>query len=290
VEEADHLARLLDVHVAVYLDRPGALATDYWDRFMALCGIPCEPEIGEEPARELTLDAIRERVGRARALAISVRPSLSSEFFQRLNFLYFQVQEPPLLLHDFLLDIEFGAHLLTGLSEDSMIHDTAWDFMRLGRYQERALNVTRLVLRHLKEIGDDPVLWAGVLKCCWAFEAFRGRYSAPVTVPRVVEFLLLDRELPRSAGFAVREALAAVGRIERRGGHQSAPQRVLGRLSSLFDYADASEIALAPEAFADEVTDVFEALDRALAQAYFRPSRVVQLQAPALLPAEHSQQ
>ena len=289
LEATDHLARLLDVHEAVYLDRPGALAPDYWDRFLALCGIEARPGAEERRARELALAGIRDRMGRARALAISIRPAISSEFFQQLNVLHFQVLRPGRSLHDFLVDVEFGAHLLTGLGEDSMIHDETWDFLLLGRYQERAVNVSRLVLRHLLEVGEEPVLWAAVLKCCWAFEAYRTRYSAPVTVTRAVEFLLLDRELPRSAGFAIRQALDAVRRIDA-GSPQTAPHRALGRLGSVFDYADPAEIAAAPAAFGSQLDALYEGLDSALARTYFRPSRVEQPAAPPLLPAEQQGQ
>lgn len=268
VERADHLARLLDVHSSVYLDRPGAMSADYWPRFLGACGISVEGS-GHERAVELALGAIAESVGEARRRALAVRPSISTEVFEQLNVLHWQVQERgDAELHDFLVGVEYGVHLLSGLADDSMAHDDAWSFMRLGKHLERAQNVVRLVSRKLGEMDRaDPVLWAAVLRCCWAFEAYRLRISAPVTAERVAAFLLLDRELPRSAGYCVSESLACVRRIDG-AGRQSGPHRVLGRLGALFEYADPAELPL------PEFERLSAQLEDELVRTYFQPTSV----------------
>jgi uncharacterized alpha-E superfamily protein len=216
------------------------------------------------------VDAIRDCIADARRRALAVRPSISSEVFEQLNVLHWTAQREGPQLHDWLVGIELGAHLVTGLAEDSMSHDEAWDFMRLGRYLERASNVTRLVERKRAEItDDDPLLWAAVLRCCWAFEAYRGRYSAPVTSERAAEFLLLDRSFPRSAGFCCRQGLDSVRRIDA-AGTTSVPHRALGRLVNLFDDSDPAQVTAG-------FANLFDAVQRALANTYFRPSRELRL-------------
>jgi uncharacterized alpha-E superfamily protein len=125
----------------------------------------------------------------------------------------------------------------------------------------------------LSEIGDEPILWAAVLRCCSALESYRWRYSAPVTIEGVVGFLLLDRHLPRSVAFSVNEALAAARQIDGPGA-KSSPHRVLGRLAALFDYTDQAEVATDPSAFGIQFFSLLETLDRSLAATFFRPSKV----------------
>lgn len=273
LEAADHLARILDVHHSVYLDRPGELSSDFWDRFLNLASIRAQPGMGAEAAGAVAIAEIQGQVARARDAALAVRPSLSTEFFEQLTVLNWSCRADSAQLHDYLTTIQLGAHLLTGLAEDSMNHDEAWNFMRLGRYRERALNVARLVTVKLAEIDDEPVLWAAVLRCCWALESYRWRYSAPVTVEGVVGFLLLDRHLPRSVAFAVNEALTAARQIDGARA-KSAPHRVLGRMSALFDYTDLAEVVADPSAFGMQFFSMVETLDRTLASTYFRPSKV----------------
>lgn len=273
LETADHLARILDVHHSVYLDRPGEVSPDFWDRFLGLATLRHQPGADAESAAGVVVTEIQAQVARAREAALSVRPSISSELFEQLTVLNWSCRSDPAQLHDYLSAVQLGVHLLTGLAEDSMNHDEAWNFMRLGRYRERALAVARLVTVKLSELDDEPVLWAAVLKCCSAFESYRWRYSAPVTVEGVVGFLLLDRHLPRSVAFAVTEALVAAGQID--GGRaKSAPHRVLGRLLALFDYTDQAEVVADPSAFGMHFFSLMETLDKALASTYFRPSKV----------------
>jgi hypothetical protein len=87
----------------------------------------------------------------------------------------------------------------------------------------------------------------------------------------------------------VSEALASVRRIDGPGA-QSPPHRVLGRLSSQFDYADPAEIAGAAARFGAELDELFESLDTALARTYFRPSRIEERTAQPIFPREQGQQ
>ena len=87
----------------------------------------------------------------------------------------------------------------------------------------------------------------------------------------------------------MREALACVRRIDGPG-PQSRPHRVLGRLSSLFDYADPADIAAGATAFGAQLDEVFAELDSALARTYFRPSRVEERTGQPIFPREQGQQ
>src|SRR5256885_8038853 len=130
-----------------------------------------------------------------------------------------------------------GVRLIDGLVEDTMFHDEARDFVRLGKFVERATNVTSVVTRKSADLIDsaeDTLEWSAVLRSCFAFESFQARYSGGVTPERVIECLILDPALPRSARFSATQGLEAVVRIDREG-RRSAPRRLSGPHKAAFD-------------------------------------------------------
>ncbi len=282
LERAYHLARILEVHVALSLDRSDEPGTGFWTDFMELAGWSGGSVDSREQATELIVTglagpSVRRSVAGARTAAQAVRPSLPSELYEALNALHWRVQAGTWdsHLHPFLKDVQMSVHLVDALLEDTMVHDQARDFVRLGKFLERADNVVALVVRksvELAEVRDDALEWTAVLKCCFSFEAYRGRFSAPVTPELVIGFLLLDRNLPRSAHFAVGQALEAVRRIDE--GVRSRPRRLVVALRRLFEDADLPQVAKRPREFEAEFGALRQELEAALATAYFRPSRV----------------
>lgn len=282
LERADHLSRLTNQHLTLWLDRAGGRRPDFWEGVMLVAG--WAPAVARGPARAQALvigdkgPSVRESMRAARRHAQSVRPSLSSEVYEQVNTLYLRLDAADWGrdIHDVLGEVQLGVHLIDGLIEESMVHDEPWDFLRLGKRLERAGNVTRLVTLKLQQLeGDeDPAEWATALRSCSAFEAYRGRFAAPVTPARLAAFLLLDRNLPRSALYCVREAVESVVRIDGAGG-RSRPHRLLGQLSAHFEFSEETEVAAAPQDFAAAFDRLARGIHEALLQTYFQPSMVV---------------
>jgi uncharacterized alpha-E superfamily protein len=224
LERADHLARILGVHVSLSLDRTDEPGEDFWSRFMELAGWTASGTTRRDQAVEVLLTgslgpSVRSSIASARLAAQAVRPSLPSELYEQVNALHWRAQEPTWQtdLFPFLADVSLSVKLVDGLVEDTMSHDEARDFVRLGKFVERAGNVTTLVTRKSAELADAPedaLEWSAVLKSCFAFESYQARYSGGVTPDRVIECLLLDATLPRSARFSAEVALRSVGRID----------------------------------------------------------------------------
>jgi len=282
LERSYHLARILEVHVALSLDRSDEPGRGYWSAFLELAGWPPPITVDNRvQATELVVaggegPSVRRSVAAARAAAQGVRPSLPSELYEAVNALHWRAQEPwDRDLHVYLKDVQMTVHLVDALLEDAMSHDEARDFVRLGKFLERADSMVTLVVRksvELAEAPEDALEWAAVLKCGFAFESYRARYSAPVTPRRVTGFLLLDPDLPRSARFAVAAAQEAVRRIDERSG--SRPRRLLAGLHTLFETADPAQVARRPLEFEARFRGLRGPLDAALAATYFRPSRI----------------
>jgi len=283
LERADHLARILGVHVALSLDRTDEPGPDFWIRFMELAGWPRVTTGRRDQAVEMLVGgtlgpSVRSSVEAARTAAQAVRPSLPSELYEQVNALHWRVHaaawQPD--LYPFLTDVQLSIRLVDGLMEDTMSHDEARDFVRLGKFLERAGNVTALVTRKSAELADAPedaLEWTAVLKSCFAFESYQARYSGGVTPEHVIECLLLDANLPRSARFAAGVALESVSRIDGPG-RRSRPRRLLTRLESVFEHADTRWVAENPRDFDAQCGDLLRQLVVAMREAYFHPSKV----------------
>jgi uncharacterized alpha-E superfamily protein len=283
LERADHLARILGVHGALSLDRTDEPGPDFWTRFMELAGWPGSNTGRRDQAVEMVVTgtlgpSVQASVSAARLAAQAVRPSLPSELYEQVNALHWRVQERPWQpdLYPFLTDVQLSIRLVDGLLEDTMSHNEARDFVRLGKFLERAANVTALVTRKSAELADAPedaLEWTAVLKSAFAFESYQARYSGGVTPEHVIECLLLDAALPRSARFAATEAHESVTRIDGVG-HRSRPRRLLSRLRALFENKDTESIAEHPRDFEAECRALLRQLEMAMRETYFHPSKV----------------
>jgi uncharacterized alpha-E superfamily protein len=283
LERSDHLARILGVHVALSLDRTDEPGPEFWVRFMELAGWRGSDTGRRDQAIEMVIagtlgPSVRASVAAARLAAQAVRPSLPSELYEQVNALHWRVQESSWQpdLYPFLTDVQMTIRMIDGLLEETMPHDEAREFVRLGKFAERAANVTTVVTHKSYELADlpeDALEWTAVLKSCFAFESYQSRHFGGVSPDRVIETLLLDRTLPRSARFAATIALEAVGKID---GHnrRSKPYRLLTRLKSLYEQTDTQSIEEHPLEFEADCRTLLRQLETAMRDTYFHPSKV----------------
>src|SRR5256885_8296726 len=95
LERADHLARILGVHVALSLDRTDEPGPDFWIRFMELAGWPGSNTGRRSQAIEMVVTgtlgpSVRASVAAARLAAQAVRPSLPTELYEQVNALHWR--------------------------------------------------------------------------------------------------------------------------------------------------------------------------------------------------------
>lgn len=283
VERTEHLARLLRVHFELSLDRSTSSRHRFWSDFLVLAGWAVPGPVVREHAIAVVLGdaagpSLRRSLESARRAAQAVRPSLSIETWEQLSALYWRLsdagwQGAP---DAYLRQVEMGTQLIAGLVDDTMPHDEAWHFVKLGKHHERAASVVRVVARKAAELGEhdeDAIAWASVLRSCASLEAYRIQFGAAVSAQTVSRFLLLDRVSPHSAGFCVAAALATVQAIDGPG-VESPPHRVLGRLAATFQYADPVEVGASPGDLAARFEEQNAELNQALRQAYFQPSQL----------------
>src|SRR5205823_13499149 len=95
LERADHLARILGVHVALALDRTDEPGPDFWTRFMQLAGWQGSDTGRKDEAVEMVIagplgPSVRASIAAARLAAQAVRPSPPSELYAHVHTLHWR--------------------------------------------------------------------------------------------------------------------------------------------------------------------------------------------------------
>jgi uncharacterized alpha-E superfamily protein len=133
-----------------------------------------------------------------------------------------------------------------------MAHGEGWHYIEVGRFIERASSTAGLLAAHFDGLdarADRPdevgsfLEWMGLLKSACAFEGYCRCYTADLQSARIVEFLLLNADFPRSIRFAagrIESALKAVARHTGRGAGRA--ERLAGRLRASLDFGQVDEI------------------------------------------------
>jgi uncharacterized alpha-E superfamily protein len=253
--------------MGLMLDTSDTSAEMRWQRMMTSLGKVSELDWSgdlEAMARKLVFDGLNPAsvtfcVNGARENARQVREEISSEQWQRLNRLFHQMHSPQAQaqfrtsINDYLASVLDGIHLFKGVSDTTMIHGQGWQFIRLGRYLERAyatatlLEVYQADLFHAAErehSGYQYLELVGLLRCCTSFEAYCQVYTADLSPDRILEFLLLNRDFPHAIRYCVDGIRHAIESIQRTGGRRPPDEltAVIGRLHAQLGYTNIAEI------------------------------------------------
>jgi uncharacterized alpha-E superfamily protein len=269
IERAENVARFIDVTLHMILDLPIGSA-EQWEPLIITSGDQerfatryATAATQGNVIRFLAFDAdnpnsIVSCLRAARENARSVREIISSEMWEQVNMFYLMVRGPDAgrrageSPHEFFTEIKMASHLFSGLTETTMSHGEAWHFCRLGRLLERADKTTRLLdvkyfilLPRHTDVGSpfDDIQWSAVLRSASAFEMYRKRHGR-IAPDRIVDFLLLDREFPRSVHYCLIKAEESLHAISGTpiGTFRNPAEQRLGQLRSELGYARVDDI------------------------------------------------
>jgi uncharacterized alpha-E superfamily protein len=265
LERAENTVRQLDVTLSLMLDDGGANADMRWQRMITALGRPVGLEWDgsrETMARRVVFDALNPAsvtycVNAARENARQVREEISTEQWQRLNRLYHQMHSPHAQVQfaangsDALATIIDGVYLFKGTTDTTMIHGQGWQFIRLGRYLERAYATATLLEAYQPDLFGPLLVEStghlelvGLLRCCTSFEAYCQVYTADLSPDRILEFVLLNRDFPHAIRYCIDGARLAIEGIQEAGGRRP-PEELLagiGKLHAMLVYASIGEI------------------------------------------------
>jgi uncharacterized alpha-E superfamily protein len=268
MERAENVARIIEVNSHMTLDMPGE-EKGQWRPLITITGD--EAQFGaryevanqENVIRFLAFDrenpnSIISCLSAARENARVVRSSITTEMWEQINKMYLFVNQaaisPDVLESPYIFytRVKMSALLYQGITEATMTHGEAWHFCRLGRSLERADKTSRLLdvkyfilLPTVDYVGlsIDDIQWAAVLRSASAFEMYRRTYGV-IQPDQVAEFLLLDRDFPRTVLHCLYRAEESLRWIAgaREGIAQTLPERRLGQLRSDLTYMRIDEI------------------------------------------------
>ena len=297
LERAGNIARFLDVNWHLTLDTPGG-NTEQWLPLVSAMG-DYDLYVGRgRPAgrngviRFLAFDpaysnSIVSCLSRARDNARTIREIIPTEMWEQINTFYHLAREASRACdgildnpYQFCDEVKRRDLTISGIAGDAMSHDEAWDFFRLGRLLERADKTSRMLdvkyfilLPHPSDVGSnlDYVQWAALLKAISALEAYRRRHGR-IQPDRIVEFLLLDHDFPRSLLCCLIKAQQCLHAITGTPiGYFSNPaEKRLGQLCGDLTYSGVDEIfGTGLHEFTDNLQTRMNLVDEAVFATFF---------------------
>jgi len=296
IERAENVARFINVNLNLLLDMPMEKGQP-WEPVVVTTGDRNlfenkYPDYATETVmRFLTLDrdypnSILSCLAAARENARSIREIISSEMWEHLNNFYLELADARSLEYSikdplrFFRIIQMRSHLFTGLMDCTMSHGEAWNFARIGMMLERAdktsriLDVKYFMLLPRADLVNTPIdniQWTAVLKSASAFEMFRKQHHH-ITPRNVADFLIFDRQFPRSIRHCITKAMICLHRImgSAPGSAHNMAEKVIGRLEADLEYTDIDEvIELGMHEYLDGLQTRLNHADTAIAATFF---------------------
>ncbi len=321
IERAESVARFIDVSLHLSLDFPdpddsqwAALVATTGDDglFQKLHGRADREKVLEFLTFDLAYpNSMLSCVRRARENARSVREIISSEMWEHLNRTYLKVSEAARSRNEgrtvdpytIYTAVKQASALFVGLMSMTMTHNEAWHFGHLGRVLERADKTSRIldvkyflltlarvdasakaIVESASTLVQTPLVetqWAALLRSASALEMYRKRHGL-IEPTRVVDFLMLEREFPRSILHCLTAAdtslhaisgtpsLGIAGDAASQATAVNDAERVRGGLHRQFEQADVDEIiARGLHGYLDDFQKQLNDVGQAIAATFF---------------------
>jgi uncharacterized alpha-E superfamily protein len=163
-----------------------------------------------------------------------------------------------------------------------MPRDDGYAFSLLGRLLERAEMTCRMLKARYGRLDRDrlPVSfqhWMSLLKSASGFEAYLRRYRAEIQAEKVLEFLLMAPDFPRSVLHCLQAAEGRI-RILGPGDGQTPPERMIGRVRAHLEYREVGEVLSdGIDPFLAELQDGIRRVAEAIEEQFFRGAAQLEL-------------
>ena len=302
IERAENYARFMDVNFNLSLElppsvseqwRPLVVTTGDWTLYESLYETIEKNKViyflGFDPENP---NSIYSSIVKARENARAIRPEITKEVWEQINFLYYFVKDglekkrwqrkDP---REFFQEIKKGCQLLYGIFDATISRNDGWHFGKIGQLLERADKTSRVldVKYHIllpapESVGSpiDLIQWAALLKSVSAYDMYRKK-NGKLTPLGISDFLILDTKFPRSILRCLMHAEQSLQTITGNSeGYTNAAEKNLGMLRSQLEYDDVSDIF---EAGLHEYLDNFQknlnGVSAALYESFFSIDKIV---------------
>ena len=265
MERAEDITRILTVNFNALLDLPAHDMEQSWRSLIDITGdgalyaqhyqtYTAQDVMSFLLWHEDNANSVFACVNLARENARTVREQISSEMWEQINRLYYQLRDVDrrLVLRgpvELFASVRDGSHAFQGVTHATMTHSDGYHFIQLGKHLERAEKTARILdakYAALDGLEDGSPLQtiqlSAMLRSCSAMEAYR-KVAKTLQVSRVVEFLLLNREFPRTVAFCMNSVLDSLRRIsDDAGGGENPAVRAAGRICADLAYQQIDDV------------------------------------------------
>jgi len=227
LERSENTARLLDAGFRIAITR-SSTAKNEWASIVTTAGVcnayeqrhskfeanPVIDFLLRDPGNPSSVLSVIEA---ARDNARLVRTALTREVWEATNECWMALtsalQKPVSAknLTDVLGSIRQQSALVRGALHGTMLRNDIYNFARIGTFIERADNTARILdvkyyvlLPSISHVGStlDNVQWESILRSVSGLRAYRWMHGGEVNPTGIVDFLVLDRQMPRSLAFS----------------------------------------------------------------------------------------
>jgi uncharacterized alpha-E superfamily protein len=291
IERAENTARIILVHNNLMLDMPRRIAIG-WDPLVYIMGSmeAFRERYGEASERNVVRFLVSDKanascitcsLGQARENLRTIRAIVPRAAWETLNDLHEYAREQSSSginrrgRYAYMKRVVDYCQLLVGKLSATMSHDTAYEFLRIGRFMERAdmtsrvidVRATNLLPRQHDELKPfDDIQWKSVLDLVMAYQMYRRKVHVGVRGREALRFLLQEEDFPRSIHFC----LAGVDHCLRRLPGSEAVLRVLGRAQRMAQqFIVGDDVTAGLNDFINDLQLIHTEVHRQLAATYF---------------------
>jgi len=292
MERAEDTARLINAVTLMSLDMP-ADARIGWDALVRIAGLDDVffkhySEANEACVMQFLIrdeknpGSIMSCITRARENTRTFREVLPWECWEWVNELYIYAKNNVVndltrrRRYEVLQAVILRRQSIVGLLSGTMSRDAAFQFLRLGRNVERADMTTRIldvsvaIMLPRAAVGASQysdLAWMNILKALSAYQMYRRYVSVHADGARVIEFVLKNKEFPRTIIHCLRELIEVLHQLPH-------PEPILASVRdalAIVEQADATGLAQrGVHTFTDQIQLHLAHIDAALRQHYFK--------------------
>ncbi len=284
LERADDTARILEVHLHHELEYGPKTPPE---TFLTTLGMHFPAETPTTPLELVNLlgknrehpNSIAAAIAAARRNANGLREILPSEVYEAINVAERMLVPSAESSRGSSISAFFRygklAHervaTIVGIINESMPRDEGWNFLELGKFLER-VDMTARLLRLRFTITATNADWVTTLRLCSAFESYLRAYHGVVNPSSILEFLLLDRQFPRSVHFGLLSAESCLAGISGGLARTTVPnpvQQLVERARTELTFRSTADISSNIEAVLENLSLTTTLASQAISERYF---------------------
>ncbi len=267
LERSDNVARLIDAGLDM-AQSPASEVEDVWKSVLTTAGVHDDYQTangGYEPSKVINFllgdpdhpASVLSMIEAARNNARMVRTALTRETWEATNECWLRLSEAlssPVKESETQHVLELihrQSALVHGSLHATMLRDDNYSFCRLGTAVERAAATARIVdvkyyvlLPSAFHVGGplDNAQWEIVLRSVSARHSFLWLNQGQVTAAGIVDFLVLDRRMPRSLAFCAHRITRSLSHLDRMYGEDHESRKLASEMLARLEETSVEKI------------------------------------------------